>query len=124
MNKKQIEEQGYVITHHLRDIDRYVLPYGPGKTKVNIYGLLRDNQRHATVVALAGEHNWTPTTQKHIKNLMLEHCPPVVKFGKYEIEPRVAINSTKASTSHVIPSHTEKLCQELYRYLNTVNHNG
>lgn len=107
---------GYVVTHHLRDVDRYLGPFVEEKAP-KVYALLRKRSRYASVQAFAGKVGWSPETQMHIARLMEEASLPFMIQGIAMGGSQISVGETSARAQCVDPDRAEWLCQQLAKIL-------
>ena len=100
----------YLITHHLRDVDRY-MGWGYIATP-KVYALLRTRRPYASVSAFAGSWEWGESIQRSIK-VMMQEVSISWRVRGYQRPPRVTVTPHSAHADHVAPEWAEWLCQEL-----------
>lgn len=101
----------YLVTHHLRDVDRYLDPIGSPR-RPRVYALLRSGSRYASVSVFVGPGGWSPETRDHIGGLVTEASEPY-SIGKYSRPGRVTMGDTMARAEHVSPDRVHWLCQRI-----------
>lgn len=98
----------YVVTHHIRDVDRYM---SRDRQEPKVYAVLRKGRPYASVTAFAGPDGFSPDTQRRMRQAMQEVSLPW-KFG-YERPPRISVDERSARAGNVDPRFAEWLCQRL-----------
>lgn len=104
-----VTRKRYLLTHHLRDVDRYL--HGRGD-EPRVYALLRSNRPYVSITAFAKKGGWSEQTQRRIKALMQEVSNPV-RFRGHTLPPRIEVGAEMARAYHVDPLFAEWLCEEL-----------
>ena len=118
--KRERQQIGYLITWHLRDVDRYV---GWGViTAPKVYVLMRARP-HVSVTAFSGPQPWDVPTRKRVLALLQEASEPY-RIGRHEVPARIEVSETMARSQDVPndPDLVKWLCEALARIVGVAPH--